>query len=168
MSDIHPANAPSREVFESAITQIEAKKRDLESEHMEFMRRCRPLHQDIATITDDAKKRGVRPKVLKAEVKRRDHLRKAEEAVDKLEADEDVAQFDYLRQLFGSDAELPLFAHAADAHETAVREARPRRRRKTAAGLAADKSGEADSLIDDDVRPSFLKRGEEESQGAAG
>jgi hypothetical protein len=148
MTDTHPANAPPRDVIAEAIEAIEAKKRDIQSEHMEYMRRVRPLHEDIADIVDEAKRQhGVRPKVLKVEIARRDHLRKADAAPDKLTDDEDVAQYDYLRTVFGDDADLPLFSAAADAHEAAVKEAKaPKRKRKTAAGLAAEKNADLDEM----------------------
>jgi hypothetical protein len=144
---IHPANAPSRDQFAEAIIHIEAIKRDLANEHAEYMRRCKPLRAAISTVIDDSKGKGIRSKVLRGEIKRRDHLRKADAVGDNFE-DADEAQYDWLRKEFGKDAELPLFAAAADASEAAARATEPpRRRRKSADEHAADKSADVDDLV---------------------
>jgi hypothetical protein len=150
----HPANAPSEAEFAAAISSIEKIKADLESEHMEYMRRCRPFHLEIKRIVDGAKaESGIRPRVLKGEVKRREHLKKAGEVGEKFE-DEDAAQFDYVRKLFGDAADLGLFAHAADAAEQHARETvKKGRKRKSADDVAAEKRAEFDGIVAGDDTP---------------
>ena len=155
----HPLNAPQTKAVGDIILEIEARHRDLLSEKMENARRCQPIHKAIKDLVDRAKnEQGLRPKALKDMVKDRDLRRKLETLGDNLE-DEDASQFEYLREIFGDAAELPLFAKAADDHaEHAKEKAATGRRRKAAAKQLdlEDLTGPSDA-IEDDPRPSFLK-----------
>jgi Arc/MetJ-type ribon-helix-helix transcriptional regulator len=97
----------SAEDVQSAVGGIEQAHRDLLAERGAYMQRCRVIRDAITAIYEEAKDKGIGKKALRAKVKNRSHLRKAEEARLALEADEQN-EFDNLTEMLGDFANTPL------------------------------------------------------------
>lgn len=95
------SNGPTDEQALEVIEGIEAEKDKLLDLHMTYMNDCKPFHESIKTIIDNAVKvYGMTRRTIKAKVAERDYLRKADAQREKLE-DEEVAQYDRLSEQLG-------------------------------------------------------------------
>jgi hypothetical protein len=107
-----PSNGPTDEQALEVIEGIEAEKDKLVDLHMAYMTDCKPFHEAIKAIIDNAVKvYGMSRRTIKAKVSERAHLRKAEAERNKLD-DEEVAAYDRLSEQLG-----PLGAFAKASHQ---------------------------------------------------
>jgi len=103
------ANGPSDEQIQEVIDACEAQDKLILHEHMEYMRRIQPIRARRAEIIDIAvKTQGFRRTPLKTKLKERSLLRKAADAIAKLEGEDDWAFYEFLGKSLGSLADLPL------------------------------------------------------------
>ncbi|HEY2212301.1 MAG TPA: hypothetical protein VGH62_11925 [Bradyrhizobium sp.] len=102
-----PAQLPTSEEVQAAVSKIEVCQDELLSERGAYMQKCRQIREGIAAAYDLAKQRGILRKQLRALLKERDLERKLHAVRADLEADE-VEHFDFLKQKLGDLAETPL------------------------------------------------------------
>lgn len=100
--DVHqPSNGPTDEQALEVIEGIESEKDKLLDLHMEHMNACKPYHEQIKAIIDNAVKvYGMSRRVIKAKVAERHHLRMADAQRDKVDTDETDA-YDRLSEQLG-------------------------------------------------------------------
>jgi hypothetical protein len=107
-----PSNGPTDEQALEVIEGIEGEKDKLLDLHMSYMNDCKPFHEAIKSIIDNAVKvYGMSRRTIKAKISERDHLRKAEAQREKLD-DEEIAAYDKLSDQLG-----PLGAFAKSSYE---------------------------------------------------
>jgi Helix-turn-helix len=96
-----PSNSATAEEVEEIIGGIENEKEGLVTLHMEYMQECKPFHERIAAIVERGEKAyGMTRKSIKAKVKERELLRKADQVREKLDSEEAEA-FDRISDLLG-------------------------------------------------------------------
>jgi plasmid replication initiation protein len=119
--DVHQiSNGPTDEQALEVIEGIEAEKDKLVDLHMAYMNDCKPFHEAIKGIVDNAVKvYGMSKRTISAKVKERDHLRKAEAQREKLD-DEEIEKYDKLSAQLG-----PLGAFAKANYENKGRRRDP-------------------------------------------
>lgn len=111
MSQSTQTNGVDQEKVKSFVSRIDNLNDEIASEQGSYMKRCRELKDDIKDILEEAKSAGIPPKVLKAVLKARDLERKAEQARDDLD-NEDQDIFDNIADALGVFADTPLGAAA--------------------------------------------------------
>jgi hypothetical protein len=82
--------------------RLDALDEELESERGKYMKRCRELREEIGSVLDEAKAKGIPKKSFKAVRKAARYQRKAERARDDLEPDEQDS-FDAIAIALGAD-----------------------------------------------------------------
>jgi len=155
-------NGPTEAQTESVVAAIEAKMADLRSERALYMSRCRPHHDRIKEIIDDAVERmNFERKALKITVKQREFIRKAEALEDELETIVQDA-LDLLQRQLGSFADTLL-------GRAAVQEAREAIKKTAETGKRNRKRSEPPpDFIDDTPDVPFVRDEEpEEPRDAA-
>jgi uncharacterized protein (UPF0335 family) len=121
-------NGPTQEETEEVVQAIEGYMADLQSEKALYMSRCKPLHEAIKDVIQEAVDgKGFDKKALKIGVKQRDYLRKMERLENELD---EVTQhaLDRLQAHLGTFADSPLGRAAMDAAKAGT--ARPRKKRR--------------------------------------
>jgi hypothetical protein len=106
-------NEPDQEAIREAFSGILDCYEELASEQGTYMQRCREIRESMASIYDQAKSKGIKKKVLGAQVKRHLLLKKAQACRESLEADEQN-EFDMIVERLGPLADLPLGVAAID------------------------------------------------------
>lgn len=91
----------------SFVERIESLNADLASEKSAYMLRCKPIHEAIQQVLDEAVEAGIRKRALKVKVKTRQHLRKAAQLEHELE-DDDRASYELLDDAIPGLDDLPL------------------------------------------------------------
>jgi len=120
-------NGPSQEETEEVVRQIEGYMADLRAEKSLYMNRCKPLHEAIKDVIEDAvQTKGFDKKALKIGVKQREFMRKMEQLESELDEVTQLA-LDRLQADLGTFADSPLGKAAMHAARAA---AAPRRGRK--------------------------------------
>lgn len=100
------------------VERIENLKADIVTTMMRAVGECKPLHEDIRSVLDEAKnEHGIPKKALKAAVKARELERKAKEVRDDLEDAEDQHSYDLIRHALGDFSTTELGQAALDAAE---------------------------------------------------
>jgi len=93
-------------VATSYVKQLEAEHQKLETERGKYMKRCRSIRDDIGSLMDDAKNKGIPKKILKDAVKHRAMRRKLESIREDMEP-EQQDQFDLFQFAIGDLDEVP-------------------------------------------------------------
>ncbi|MCA1419453.1 hypothetical protein [Bradyrhizobium sp. BRP23] len=104
-------NTPSAENIRDAVAAIEKIDQELLAEKMAYMKRCKVIRDRRADQFDHAADRGIRKKLLKAKIKERDLLRKADAVADDFE-DDDRNEYAMLSEKLGEFGDTPLGAAA--------------------------------------------------------
>jgi uncharacterized protein (UPF0335 family) len=121
-------NGPTQEETEEVVHAIEGYMDDLKSEKALYMSRCKPLHEAIKDVIEDAvKTKGFDKKALKVGVKQREYLKKMEKLENELDEVTQTA-LDRLQLHLGTFADSPLGRAAMDAAKAGPAR-RPRKRR---------------------------------------
>jgi hypothetical protein len=163
-------NAPSAELIQRFVGEIEKQYRDLASEKALYMKRCQPFHAAVRDLFDAAKDAGLARQALKLNLEERKLERKLAKMAENLDDDDrDLAE--YMREKLADFANLPLGAAAVDearqikAAEDAERGAGngKAKRRKAKAAELDDLAGRPEDGAD--LRPRFLQ---ESDGGGAG
>ncbi len=94
--------------FVERVENLNARK---ESLHMDYMRECATIAEDIGEVLDEAKAAGLKKKSIKAVVKRHALERKIENIRDDMEP-EDADDYDQVLQALGEFGDSPLGAAA--------------------------------------------------------
>lgn len=101
-SDTAGTNGYDKKTVNSFAARLDSIDEELESERGKYMKRCRDLRDDAATVLDEAKAKGIPKKSFKAVRKANKHMRKAKAARDDLEPDE-ADSFDAIAIALGED-----------------------------------------------------------------
>jgi|HubBroStandDraft_1064217.scaffolds.fasta_scaffold603878_2 uncharacterized protein (UPF0335 family) len=121
-------NGPSQEETEEVVHAIEGYMADLMSEKSLYMSRCKPLHEAIKDVIEDAvKTKNFDKKALKITVKQREYLRKMEKLENELDQVTQTA-LDRLQNQLGTFSDSPLGKAAMDAAKASA--PRPRKKRR--------------------------------------
>lgn len=131
----HLTNGLDHDAATAFLERIERLNADLVSEKSAYMLRCKPIHEAVRQVLDDAKEAGIRKKAMKVEVKKREHLRKIVELENDLE-DDDRANYELLDDAIPGLDDLPLGIAALDRDRAMGRTTRggPPRKSKPAKG----------------------------------
>ena len=120
--DKKETNGPTDEQVGEVIEAIEREGAKLVTEKMEYMRRCKPIHEQINDIIDDSvASMGFNKKALKIKIKQRMYARKSKD----LETDIDIEVSAHLKiyeESLGGLADLPLGQAAREGFERSVRD----------------------------------------------
>jgi hypothetical protein len=100
-------NAPSEEDVEAAVANIEQHLEDLASERGAYMARCKRIRDLMDADYDTATDRGIRKKLLKRIIKKRELERKIVSQAADLEPDE-RSEMEMLLEKLGDFANTPL------------------------------------------------------------
>lgn len=96
-----PPNSATPEQAAEIIHAIEEEHRKLLNLRMDYMRDCKPFHEEVKAIIDrGVNSFGMSRRAIKAKIKERDHQRKAEAERAKLDAEE-IDAFDRLSEQLG-------------------------------------------------------------------
>jgi uncharacterized protein (UPF0335 family) len=102
-------NGPTPEQVNQVVKAIETEKEKLVAERMEYMRRCKPIHEEVNEIIDDAAaSMGFNKKALRKKIKQREHLAKARKVEDDIDDAAEARQFQYLSESLGELKGTPL------------------------------------------------------------
>lgn len=93
-------NGPTEKQVRQIVGAIEDKDQEIEAEHMLYMAKVKAIREDRKDIIDDAGNKGFNKKALKAKVKQRSLLRRAEAVVTPLDESAQAA-FDHLTAQLG-------------------------------------------------------------------
>jgi hypothetical protein len=118
-------NGLDRDAGAAFVQQIESLNTDLASEKSAYMLRCKPIHEAIQQVLDDAQRAGVRKRAMKVKIKTRDHLRKAAALEAALE-DDDRANYELLDDAIPGLDDLPLGIVALEKDRAMGRTRRPK------------------------------------------
>lgn len=155
---------------------IERELSELASMQGEYMASCRSVRERITSLKDQAADAGIPRKALNVEIKRRGLERKVDKLISDLDT-EDKITVDMLRQALGSFGDTPLGGAAmarAEKDEGKAAKGKGGRKKKDQAAAeapppaAAEGGGAADPLStlvegqEPDVRPSFMRRADQE------
>jgi hypothetical protein len=139
-------NGPTQAQSQAVVSAIEAKMADLRSEAALYKNRCKPIHEAIADIIDDAvDTMGMDRKALKITVKQREFLRKMEKLENELDQTTQDA-LDRLQRDLGHFADSPL---GRAAMEEAQKLGAKKATRAKGNGKRAAAEPEATEAIDD-------------------
>jgi hypothetical protein len=118
-------NGPSDDQILELIEIIESEATKLVTEKMEYMRRCKPIHEAIAEIIDEAcATRGFNKKAVKIKLKQRAYARKANDL--EMEIDVEVAAaLKHYAEALGDFGDLPLGQAAKEGFERDVKKGHP-------------------------------------------
>jgi uncharacterized protein (UPF0335 family) len=120
--DKKETNGPTDEQITEVVDAIEREAVKLVTEKMEYMRRCKPIHEQINDIVDDAvASMGFNKKALKIKIKQRSLERKARD----LESEIDIEVAAHLKnyaETLGDFGSLPLGQAAMDGFERSARD----------------------------------------------
>ena len=105
--EVNLTNGIDHDAATSFVERIESLNADLASEKSDYMLRCKPIHEAIAQVLDEATEAGIRKRALKVKVKTRQHLRKAAQLESELE-DDDRANYQLLDDAIPGLDDLPL------------------------------------------------------------
>jgi hypothetical protein len=105
--DVNLTNGLDHDAATSFVDRIESLNADLDKEKSDYMLRCKPIHEAIRQVLDEATEAGIRKKALKVKVKTRQHLRKAAQLESELE-DDDRANYELLDDAIPGLDDLPL------------------------------------------------------------
>jgi uncharacterized protein (UPF0335 family) len=103
MSEPTKTNGLDHELVKGFVGRVENVHRDLESLKGTYMSECKALREDIGTIYDEAKDKGIPKRELKANVKRRALQRKLDSIRDDFEG-EQLDMFDLIASALGDGA----------------------------------------------------------------
>lgn len=92
-------NALEPKKLRSYIEKIERVHGELETMHAEYMADCKEKREDIRQIIKDAKDDGIMTKPLKAQIKKREMMRKINLVTSGLDVDE-ISQFEQMTLAF--------------------------------------------------------------------
>jgi uncharacterized protein (UPF0335 family) len=114
-------NGPTPEQVNQVVKAIESEKEKLLAERMEYMRRCKPIHEEVKDIIDDAAaSMGFNKKALRKKIRQREHLAQARKVEAEIDDAAEARQFQYLGESLGElkgtplgDAAMAGFAKAA-------------------------------------------------------
>jgi hypothetical protein len=118
-------NGPTDDQVLELIEIIEEEATKLVTEKMEYMRRCKPIHEAIAEIIDEAcAVRGFNKKAVKIKLKQRAYARKANDL--EMEIDIEVAAaLKHYAEALGDFGSLPLGQAAKAGFERDVKKGHP-------------------------------------------
>ena len=118
-------NGPTDDQVLELIEIIEGEATKLVTEKMEYMRRCKPIHEAIAEIIDEAAAtRGFNKKAVKIKLKQRAYTRKANDL--EMEIDIEVAAaLKHYAEALGDFGSLPLGQAAKAGFERDVKKGHP-------------------------------------------
>jgi hypothetical protein len=135
MTTAHLTNGLDHDAAAAFLERIERLNADLVNEKSAYMLRCKPIHEAVRQMLDDAKEAGIRKKAMKVEIKKREHLRKIVKLENELE-DDDRANYELLDDAIPGLDDLPLGIAALDRDRQAGRTTRggPPRKGKPAKG----------------------------------
>ena len=124
-SEQENGNGPDDNQVIELIEIIENEAAKLLTEKMEYMRRCKPIHEAIAEIIDEAvATRGFNRKAVKIKLKQRAYARKANDL--EMEIDIEVAAaLKHYAEALGDFGDLPLGQAAKDGFERDVKKGHP-------------------------------------------
>lgn len=126
MADEHDTgNGPTDDQVQELIEIVEAEAVKLVAEKMDYMRRCKPIHEAISDIIDEAvANRGFNKKAVKIKLKQRAYARKANDLEIDIEGEVEAALKHYDEAL-GDFGNLPLGQAAKEGFERDVKKGHP-------------------------------------------
>lgn len=114
-------NGPTDEQINEVVEIVEREAAKLVAEKMEYMRRCKPIHEMINDIIDDAVvAKHFNKKALKIKLKQRALARKARDLESEIDIEVAAALKHYAESL-GDFADLPLGKAAVDGFSAHVK-----------------------------------------------
>jgi hypothetical protein len=118
-------NGPTDDQVLELIEIIEAEAGKLVAEKMDYMRRCKPIHEAIADMIDEAvATRGFNKKAVKIKLKQRAYARKASDL--EMEIDIEVAAaLKHYAEALGDFGSLPLGQAAKAGFERDIKKGHP-------------------------------------------
>jgi hypothetical protein len=123
--DRNSNNGPTDEMISDVVDLIEGEASKLLAEKMEYMRRCKPIHEHINDIIDDAvAAKQFNKKALKIKLKQRAYERKARDLEDDIDGEVERALTRYSESL-GDFGSLPLGQAAVDGFKKAAKKGNP-------------------------------------------
>lgn len=100
-------NGYDAKAVKSFIERVESIHAEIESEKGTYMRKCKELREDIASVLDEGKDAGIPKKLLKAHIELRKLELRKESIVENL-SDDDASDFEVMADALGEFAKLPL------------------------------------------------------------